>query len=174
VIDLKSSGDEEGNNWLRNAAILLPKERVILDESDAVLRDQKGVIGSASWGSNDKNRKDRFLKMQWLPGSLMLEYVSLDGRTFLKPPSNWTIGSWSERAKYWQGAPQSLSADAILEGASAAGGHVDEPYLHFSARPDLVFPAYLKGRTLAESYWLGVPALSWMNIVIGDPLMRLQ
>ena len=30
------------------------------------------------------------------------------------------------------------------------------------------------GRNLAESFYMGIPALSWMNVVIGDPLMKLQ
>jgi hypothetical protein len=37
-----------------------------------------------------------------------------------------------------------------------------------------VLPAYYSGRTLAESFYLGIPGLSWMNVVIGDPLMRLK
>ncbi len=45
VIDLKSSSDEQGNDWLRSAATLLPKERVVLDESTTVLYGQKDVIG---------------------------------------------------------------------------------------------------------------------------------
>lgn len=175
IVDLRAAGiEDEGNASLRMAAILLPKDRVVFDDSPVVLRAQHSVIGLASWGSNDKDRKDRLLKMQWLPGALMLEFVSTNARTFQKPPDTWTIGNWSDPTKYFQGAPQTLSADYVMEGASAAGGHVDEPFLHFCARPDLVFPAYLKGRNLAESYWLGVPALSWMNIIIGDPLMKLQ
>ena len=34
ILDLKSEGDEDGNNWLRTAAILLPSSRVIFDESE--------------------------------------------------------------------------------------------------------------------------------------------
>ena len=41
-------------------------------------------------------------------------------------------------------------------------------------RPDFVLPAYFHGRNLAESFYMGIPGLSWMNVVIGDPLMRLQ
>ena len=38
--------------------------------------------------------------------------------------------------------------------------------------PDYLFPAYLSGRNLAESYYVAIPALSWQNIVVGDPLVR--
>ena len=148
-----------------------------MDETYKVVTDQKDVIGYASWGSNDHQHKNRFLHFQWLPGAIMTEYVSTNGRTFVRPPATWELGaSWAEtdRPKWFAGSPQTLSADYIHEGASGASGHVYEPYLIFCPRPDLLFPAYFSGRTLAESYYLSIPALSWQNIVIGDPLSRLQ
>ena len=66
-----------------------------------------------------------------------------------------------------------MTADYIHSGATGAAGHVNEPYLQFTPRPDLLLPAYYSGRTLAESYYLAIPALSWMNIVAGDPLCSL-
>ncbi len=173
VLDLSSSDDNTGNDWLRTAAISIPKDRVILDESTTVLYDLKDVIGYAAWGSNDKNRHRRMLGFQWLPGAIMTEYVSTNGRTFTRPPAKWNIGTWADKATYFFGSPQTMTSDYIHEGASGASGHVDEPYLQFTPRPDYVLPAYFKGRNLAESYYLGIPALSWQNIVIGDPLCAL-
>lgn len=173
VIDLKSPGDEDGDNWLRNAAILLPKERTILDESVKVLYDQTDVIGYAAWGSNDKNRHKRFVGFKWLPGAIMTEYVSTNARTFARPPENWTIGDWSSKAQWFAGAPQTMTADYILEGATGASGHTDEPFLTMTPRPDFLLPAYYQGRNLAESYYLAIRALSWQNIVVGDPLCSL-
>ena len=83
------------------------------------------------------------------------------------------MSDWQSPAKWWKGSPQSLTADYLEEGASAATGHVGEPYLGYTPRPDLLFPAYLSGRNLAESFYLSIPALSWQNIIIGDPLMTL-
>ncbi len=174
VIDLNSDTDEPGNDWLRNAALLLPKERVVFDQTTEVLYGLRNVIGYAAWGSNDANRKRRFVGFQWLPGAIVTEFVSSDGRTFARPPDNWNITTWKDRAHWFADSPQSLSADYIHEGATGASGHVAEPYLSHSPRPDFLFPAYLSGRTLAESYYLAIPALSWQNIVIGDPLCRLK
>lgn len=174
VIDMKEAADDNGDAWLKDAAILLPKERVVLDDSTKVLEDEKDVIGYASWGSNDPARKKRFPGFAWLPGAIATEYVSTDGRTFQKPPETWTIGKWTDPPSAWfAGAPQSLTADLILEGATGASGHVDEPFLSGTPRPQLLFPAYLGGRNLAESYYLAIPTLSWMNIVVGDPLVSL-
>lgn len=177
VIDLNGADDGPGNDWLRNAVIFLPQDRVVMDATPKVLTNERDVIGYASWGSNDKNRKKRFLGFQWLPGAIMTEYVSSNGRTFRRPPAEWELGaSWAitDRPKWFAGSPQSLSADYIDEGATGASGHVYEPYLVNSPRPDLLLPAYFSGRTLAESYYLSIPSLSWQNIVIGDPLCRLQ
>jgi uncharacterized protein (TIGR03790 family) len=175
VIDLKARDTTEGNQWLRTAALLLPKERIIMDETATVLSNVKGVIGYASWGSNDTDRKHRLLHLEWLPGAIATEFVSTNARTFRQPPANWELGGlWTDPRALWAGSPQSMTADYIHEGASGASGQIDEPYLTFCPRPDFVLPAYKSGRNLAESFYLGMPALSWMNVVIGDPLMHLQ
>lgn len=173
VIDMSSPEETEGNNWLRDAALRLPEGRVFLDSSYSVLYDQTDVIGYAGWGSNDKNRHRRFLGFRWLPGAIMTEFVSSDGRTFERPPDSWTITDWGNRPGWWKGSPQSLTADYILEGATGASGHVAEPYLVLTPHPDLLLPAYFSGRNLAESYYLAIPVLSWQNIVVGDPLCVL-
>lgn len=173
VIDLRSRGDETGDDWLRDAAIRLPKERVIVDESTKVLYDQKDVIAYAGWGSNDKNRHRRFLGFEWLPGAIMTEFVSTNARTFARPPDNWNISDWSSPKLWFAGSPQSMTADYIQEGVTGASGHVDEPYLAMTPRPDFLLPAYYSGRNLAESYYLAIPRLSWQNIVVGDPLCSI-
>ncbi len=173
VVDMSEDSDENGNGWLRTAAILLPASRVTLDQGTRVLYDQHDVIGYASWGSNDSNRKRRRLGFQWLPGAIATEFVSTDARTFARPPDEWTFTSWQDRAHWFGGSPQSLSADYIAEGATGCSGHVYEPYLSQTPRPDYLLPAYYSGRTLAESYYLSIPSLSWQNVVLGDPLCRI-
>jgi uncharacterized protein (TIGR03790 family) len=174
VIDARADNNTPGNDWLRTAATLLPKGRVAFDDSGKVIAGEKGVIGYASWGSNDPDRKHRFLHFEWLPGAIATEFVSTDGRTFRHPPDNWDLGNWKDPATWFAGAPQTLATDYIHEGATGASGQVYEPYLTGCPRPDYVLPAYASGRTLAESFYVGIPALSWMTVVIGDPLARLK
>jgi uncharacterized protein (TIGR03790 family) len=175
VIDLRADNTTQGNQWLRAAALLLPQDRVILDDTAKILTGIRGVIGYASWGSNDFDRKERFLKFEWLPGAIATEFVSTDARTFNRPPDQWTIGRWGgPPSTMFFGSPQSMIGDYIHEGASGAGGQVDEPYLDYCPRPDFVLPAWFQGRNLAESFYMGIRGLSWVNVVIGDPLMRLQ
>ncbi len=173
VIDLKSSDDQTGNNWLRTAAVILPANRVVFDESDQVLTNQSDAIAYASWGSNDPHRKQRDLGFHWLPGAIVTEYVSTNARTFRMPPDSWTLGTWGDQKSWFAGSPQSMTADYIHQGATGASGHVNEPWLTFTPRPDYLLPAYYRGRNLAESYWMSIPAISWQNIVVGDPLCSL-
>jgi uncharacterized protein (TIGR03790 family) len=173
VIDLKGSDKTKGNAWLLQAAQQLPRDRVVLDGSRTVLSHESDVIAYASWGSNDPDRKDRHLGFRWLPGAIMTEYVSTNGRTFARPPDSWNLGAWGDPKATFAGSPQSLTADYIHDGATGASGHVYEPYLQFTPRPNILLPAYYHGRNLAESYYLAIPVLSWMNIVIGDPLCSL-
>jgi uncharacterized protein (TIGR03790 family) len=174
VLDLKSNDDVAGNNWLRAAATHLPSDRVVLEQTTKVVIGEKDVIGYAGWGSNDPNRDQRNLGFTWLPGAIVTEFVSSDGRTFERPPATWTIGPWRDEARWFAGSPQTLTADYIHEGATGCSGHVYEPYLEFTPHPDYLLPAYFHGRNLAESYYLAIPGLSWQNIVVGDPLSKLQ
>jgi uncharacterized protein (TIGR03790 family) len=173
VIDLRRFDNTQGNGWLREAARALPQDRVILDDTGTVLYNQRDVIGYASWGYNDPDRKERRMGFQWLPGAIATEYVSTNGRTFVRPPDSWNLGGWSDPKRWFAGSPQSLTADYIHDGVTGASGHVYEPFLQYTPRPDIVLPAYYHGRNLAESYYLAIPALSWMNIVVGDPLCSL-
>lgn len=174
VLDLKADNDAEGNSWLRNAGILLPQDRVVLDISGEVIGPQTNVIGYASWGSNDTRRKSRKSGMEWLPGAIASEFVSTNARTFKMPPYTWTLGNWQNPLTQFHGSPQSMILDYVWEGVSGIAGNVDEPYLAYTVHPDQLFPAYLGGRNLAESFYLAMPAISWQGIVIGDPLCRLE
>jgi uncharacterized protein (TIGR03790 family) len=174
VLDLKEDSDQPGDDWLRTASILLPAARVQVDTSTKVIPSATAVIGYASWGSNDKNRVSRKSGMQWLPGAIATEYVSSSLRTQEAPPPTWQLGKWNDSKTFFAGTPQSMILDYIAEGASGVAGAVDEPYLAFTTRPNFLFPAYLSGRNLAESFFLAMPALSWYFIVIGDPLCSLQ
>ncbi len=173
VIDAKTSYLRQGDDWLHQAAKMLPKDRVIEDASSTVLYDVKDVIAYAAWGSNDPNRHKRFVGFQWLPGAIATEFVSSDGRTFQRPPEKWNISTWKTPELWFAGSPQSLAADYLLEGATGVSGHVAEPYLHMCPHPDILLPAYYSGRNLAESYYLSMPGLSWQNVIAGDPLCSL-
>jgi uncharacterized protein (TIGR03790 family) len=168
------NGAVAGNAWLQQAAELLAKagfeKRVILEMTGAALHGRKDVLGYYSWGSNDPAIATRRLGFGFVPGAIAASYVSTDGRTFKEPPAEWTIGRWTERRTFFEGSPQSLAGDLIREGVTGIAAHVEEPFLDASVRPDILFPAYVSGFNLAESFYLAMPYLSWQTVVIGDPL----
>ena len=60
----------------------------------------------------------------------------------------------------------------IQHGASASVGNVYEPYLVFTTDFGIMENKLIEGHNLAESYYAAQPVLSWMNILVGDPLYR--
>ncbi|MGO8760912.1 MAG: TIGR03790 family protein [Desulfobaccales bacterium] len=61
----------------------------------------------------------------------------------------------------------------LEEGVAATLGPVAEPYLVSFPLPDQFFPLLMTGKlTLLEVYFLTVPQVSWMQILIGDPLYQ--
>lgn len=60
----------------------------------------------------------------------------------------------------------------LAKGACAVLGNTWEPYLQLTAHLDKFTDGLLAGRNLGEAAWGATPVLSWMNIVLGDPLYR--
>ncbi len=177
VFDLAPSRAGEGDQWMKVAMRALPAGRVKAETTDAAIYDVNGVIGYAGWGSNDPQRiadGRRDPGFGWLPGGIATQYVSTDARTFQEPPASWNIASWTDKTASFAGSPQSLTGDFIRQGATGASGHVWEPFLIATPRPNYLFPAYFSGKNLAEAFYVSMPFLSWMNVVVGDPLCKLE
>ncbi len=60
----------------------------------------------------------------------------------------------------------------VARGVTATFGYVYEPYLALTQRPQLFLRALLKGWSFGDAGFHSIPALSWQNILIGDPLYR--
>jgi uncharacterized protein (TIGR03790 family) len=148
------------NNTLDSAGMMLRSRgrNVLLNRDSLFLTHQTNVAGYVSWGSNDHHASDfttnAIPKNTWARGAIAETYVSTSARSFVFPP---LYG-------------QSLIADLIHEGASGAKGYVDEPFLSAMANVRVLFSRYTTGATLAESYYAASRYLSWMDVVIGDPL----
>ena len=131
---------------------------VNLDSSTTFLTHQTNVVGYTSWGSNDHNPTTHaIVNNTWARGAIAETYVSTSGRSFSTPPQY----------------GQSLIADLIGEGITAAKGYVYEPYASAMADVSVLFDRYVSGYTVAESYYSASPYLSWMDVVVGDPKFRL-
>ena len=61
----------------------------------------------------------------------------------------------------------------LEDGAAATIGSVREPFVESFPPPELFFTLLTAGRlTLAESYLMSTPYLSWQMVLVGDPLYR--
>jgi uncharacterized protein (TIGR03790 family) len=147
-----------------------PEARVVSDASTDTLSDVSGVTGYASWGSNDV--RARVPPVTFGPGALASSFMSSDARTMAAPPANWQPAVWSETASYFAGSPEALAADWLAAGLTGLAGQVAEPYLDGAVRPATLHEAWVRGYTLAESFYLAMPYLSWQAVVFGDPLAR--
>jgi len=161
--------------WLTEAAGRLGDlghgSQVVLENTSQGARDVQNVLGYYSWGSNDPQNRVRRFNMQFVPGALAATFVSTDARTFQNPPETWMPMANSTDPRAWfGGSPQTLTGDLIREGATGVAGHVAEPYLKSTVRPEILFPAYLTGFNLVEAFYLALPHLSWQTVVVGDPL----
>ena len=92
---------------------------------------------------------------KWNKGAVGYHVASSEATTLKKPGAN----VWSKRM--------------LEEGVAATLGPVAEPYLFSFPLPDQFFPLLMAGElTLLEVYFLTVPQVSWMQILIGDPLYQ--
>jgi uncharacterized protein (TIGR03790 family) len=163
-----------GEDWLENAAKRLEAggfgKRILLESTVKGVRDVKPVLGYYSWGSNDPRNRVRSFGLGFVPGAIAGMFVSTDARTFREPPKDWVPTDDDDKTKWFAGTGQSLIGDLVREGVTGVAGHVSEPMLAATVRPDVLFPAYLAGFNLAEAYYLAMPMISWQNVVLGDPL----
>jgi len=170
VLDQRASLlDAGGDKWLQQTADRLRQAGtidIVLDMSKSVVSTDGPVLGYYSWGSNDPANRLRHFGLQFAPGAIAGMFVSTDGRTFTEPPADWVPGGADQRGY----GSQSLAGDLIRDGVTGVSAHVMEPFLDATIRPQILFPAYLRGFTLAESYYLAMPFLSWQTIIVGDPL----
>ena len=60
----------------------------------------------------------------------------------------------------------------LSRGAAASLGNVYEPYLEFTAHLNIFNDRLLHGFTFAESAYSSIDVLSWMSVMVGDPLYR--
>jgi len=148
------------------AALLEAQGRTVRHERSAkVARGVDDIVGLASWGSNASSPpgppfwgsiQGRLYPGRFAPRAVAVTLVSSSARSFVNPTDY----------------GQSLVADLLRMGVAGASGHVYEATLSGVARPDLLLHYYAQGVPAGEAFFRSIPFLSWMNVWIGDPLMR--
>ncbi len=127
---------------------------VELDRTVNFVGNKQGLMGYASWGSNDGQfNAANYQSIRFAPGAIAETAVSTSGRTFLPSPGG-----------------QSLIAELIEARVTGAKGYCEEPFLPAIASPTILFDRYTRGWNLAESFYAASRFVGWEDIVIGDPL----
>jgi len=98
----------------------------------------------------------------------------IDAFTWTKGSVGYHIAS-SECATLKNNSSQVWCKKMLDNGIAATIGPVGEPYVQSFPVPEIFFNFLTEGYlTLAESYIISLPYLSWKMVLVGDPLYRLN
>ena len=182
---LHDVGADTGNfyrtHWIglhRANGTLIANSTAMFDSSIRIENTPTAVLdlSAIDWGSDHNSylavhfpaddpwhKDDSLLYAGGIAGQQPREYTNPN-------PTVWnasTSGLTYEAVLY-----QSLDAELIRMGCSGSAGNAWEPLGMFCPVPEVMFPLYAGGCSWAESAHAGLPGLGWMEVVIGDPLMR--
>ena len=153
-----SPGFEIGDNWLGEVTEQLHKVGipVVADEAPPVFPNGFPISDCAlyyGWYAAAITGPFAQPDFRFVPGAIAVHIHSFSAATLLDPNANWV-------------------GPLLTKGAAASLGNVYEPYLQLTANLNIFNDRLLHGFTLAESAYMSHRALSWMAVVVGDPLYR--
>ena len=155
---ITSGGYAEGDQWMGNLAVSMRSQGlpVIFDNAPPTFPEGYPVTDAAvyyGWYSGAVDGPFAGSAFRFRRGAVAVHIHSFSAATLLSSTSNWC-------------------GPLLARGAAATLGNVYEPYLSLTANLDIFQDRLMAGFTLAESGWMSQKALSWMGVVIGDPLYR--
>jgi len=155
---LMDAGYEEGEQWLGRCAKLYHDNGipVFTDRYKELLPDAWPVPDTIlyfGWYTDTLRGALAAPDFRFKPGAVACHLHSFSAQVLRSPTKAW-VGPLLDR------------------GAAAALGNVWEPYLSLTVHFDILNARLLDGFTLGEAAWAATPGLSWMNVVVGDPLYR--
>jgi hypothetical protein len=156
--NIQSGAYAEGDEWLKKLSREMRGEGipVLLEKAPQVLPSGFPVSDAAvyyGWYAESISGPFAEEGFRFKPGAIAAHIHSFSASTLRDPVAGW-CGPLLER------------------GASATLGTVYEPYLMLTTHLDKFQSRLMKGFTFAESTYMSTPALSWMNVAVGDPLYR--
>lgn len=148
----------EGDTWFKRAgelckAMSFPTD---IDEAKGLMAAEARFDAPAiylGWYNAVPKGKLAEPSARLAPGAIALHLHSFSGQALHDAKDGWT-------------------AALVERGAALTFGNVDEPYLTFTVRPDMLIANLGLGETAGEAAWRSTPAMSWMGVIVGDPLYR--
>ncbi|WP_075087987.1 TIGR03790 family protein [Verrucomicrobium spinosum] len=160
VVDfsLMDGGYEEGEQWLAKCVQMYQRVGVpvAVDRYREVFRDAwplPDTILYFGWYTSQITGAIASPSFRFKPGAIACHLHSFSASVLRTKSEAW-VGPLLEK------------------GAAAALGNVWEPYLTLTVHFDHLNERLLSGATLGEAAWSSMPGISWMNVVVGDPLYR--
>jgi uncharacterized protein (TIGR03790 family) len=160
-IDLRSTTDpgyQVGDQWIKTAGEAMRRNGIPVLSDDLPDTFQSGfpITDAAAyfgWYSENIDGPFRDAAFHFLPGAIAAHLHSFSATTLHDPLTGWT-------------------GPLIQRRASASVGNVYEPYLVFTTDFGRFEEKLLLGANLSESFYAAQPVLSWMSVLVGDPLYR--
>ena len=151
-------GAELGDKWLSDILTQLHKTGipVVFDDAPATFPDGFPMNDCAlyyGWYAGGICGPMNQPGFRFVPGAIAVHIHSFSASTLRDPNAGWV-------------------APLIARGAAASTGNVYEPYLQLTPHLDILNDRLLHGFTFGESAYMALPALSWMTVMVGDPLYR--
>lgn len=155
---ITSGGYAEGDQWMGNVVVSMRAQGlpVIFDNNPPTFPAGYPVTDAAvyfGWYAGSVDGPFADATFQFRPGAIAVHLHSFSAATLRSTTANWC-------------------GPLLTRGAAATLGNVYEPYLSLTANFDVFQDRLMAGFTLAESGWMSQRALSWMGVVVGDPLYR--
>jgi hypothetical protein len=151
-------GSEMGDKWMSDIVSQLRKTGVpvVEEDSPAVFPEGFPMNDCAlyyGWYAGGVTGPFNQPDFKFMPGAIAVHIHSFSASTLRDPNAGWT-------------------APLIARGAAASIGNVYEPYLQLTSHLDILNDRLLHGFTFAESAYMSSQVLSWMSVMVGDPLYR--
>ena len=155
---ITSGSYAEGDQWMANLVVSMRAQGlpVIFDNNPPTFPAGYPVTDAAvyfGWYASSVDGPFADQAFRFRPGAVAVHLHSFSAATLLSATANWC-------------------GPLLAHGAAATLGNVYEPYLSLTANFDIFQDRLMAGFTLAESGWMSQKALSWMGVVVGDPLYR--
>jgi uncharacterized protein (TIGR03790 family) len=152
------AGLAQGDHWLATARDQLHKAGVplIFEDTPEIFPNSYPITDCAlylGWYATTISGPFAQPDFRFKPGAIAVHIHSFSASTLHDENANWV-------------------GPLLTKGAAATVGNVYEPYLTLTAHLDLLNDRLLHGFTFAESAYMSIPALSWMSVMVGDPLYR--
>jgi len=148
----------EGDEWMRKIAASMRRAglTVIFDELPETFAPDYPILDAAvyyGWYAGNVDGPFANPRFRFVPGAVAVHVHSFSASTLRSATANWC-------------------GPLLARGAAATLGNVYEPYIGLTVHLDIFQDRLMAGFTLAESAYTAQQALSWMGVVVGDPLYR--